>query len=420
MGLNEARERFREMLPDALRAAHVAAMEDDERAKLLDIKAGVLQAFEEAAPRPAPPVRIQRVDEYLAPGKYASTYEVVDTRVPGKGRIVGAFPTREEAETRRQKAYLIPVGDRMIRPIGGAAYTYAAVDADEYWHDTDAETIASVHTYGVISGCTVTGDAANMTVDLAAGVILHSGSSVTVAGAADAYTLVSDGSNERWAALCISSAGAAALVSGDPAASASSEPSKPEIGDRVVVAMAKIQAAQTIAANVEYMLDKRVITHVRSELLAYKTSTQVFTTNITFADVTAQAGGSGGNMAFAIAASEAVVARFVIPVTFGGTGGVKFQLTGPSSPTVVNATAHFPVTSLATTGLTSTVTSFSSAIMSRDTTSQMIAGTVYIDVLIVNGSTAGTVTLQAAQDNANSTTTLAVGSYMTVRRLATS
>ena len=141
------------------------------------------------------------------------------------------------------------------------AYTLSAVDSDEYFHDTDYELLGNQHTYGVLSGCSVTGDAANMTVDLATGSILHSGSVVHVAAATDAWTLVADGSNERWAALCLSSTGTAVLVSGDAAASASVEPTKPEIGDRVLVAMVKIQAAQTIAANAEYTLDKRVMTH---------------------------------------------------------------------------------------------------------------------------------------------------------------
>lgn len=269
MGLTESRARFRELLPDELKGAHVAAIPDAERERLIAIREGVLTAFEEAAPKPHPVVRVQTVDEYVGPGQYRRTFEVVDTRLAGKARVVASVATREEAERRREKAYLIPVeGGKHVRPIGGASYTYAAVDADEYWHDTDVETIASLHTYGVISGCTVTADAANLTVDLAAGTILHSGSSVTVAGATDAYTLVADGSNERWAALTVSSAGAAALVSGDPAASASSEPVKPEIGDRVLVAFAKIQAAQTIAANVEYLLDKRAITHIPPDVVS--------------------------------------------------------------------------------------------------------------------------------------------------------
>lgn len=270
MGLNETRERFRELLPDELKGAHVAAIPDEDRERLVSIREGVLQAFEEAAPKPHPAVRIQTVDEYLSPGKYRRTFEVVDTRIAGKGRVIASVETREEAETRRQKAYLIPVGGKRIRPIGGAAYTYAAVDADEYWHDTDVETIASMHTYGVISGCTVTADAANMTVDLAAGVILHNALRTVAAAATDAWTLVADASNERWAALTVGSAGTGVLVSGDPAANASSEPAKPEIGDRVLVAFAKIQAAQTIAANVEYLLDKRAIVGMPSMLEVWK------------------------------------------------------------------------------------------------------------------------------------------------------
>ena len=146
------------------------------------------------------------------------------------------------------------------------AYVYQAVDTDEPWHDTDAEQMGNMHLYGTISGGALTPDAANMTVDLAAGVDLFNGASLTVAVAANAYTLVADGSNERWAALCVGSAGTAVLVSGDAAASSAVEPSKPEIGERVLHGMYKIQAAQTIAANCEYQLDKRNMTHTAASL----------------------------------------------------------------------------------------------------------------------------------------------------------
>ena len=208
------------------------------------------------------PIAVQRVDECITPavvnskGKvikaavYETTYEVTDKRKPRAERIIKAGIETESAA----RAFAA-----IRAPISGGAYIYAAVDTDEPWHDSDVEQIANIANYNVVSGCTLTYDAADLTVDLASGTITHDGSSVTVATAANAYTLVADGSNERWATLTVGSAGTAVLVSGDAAASSSVEPSKPEPGDRVVVGMAKIQAAQTIAANCEYTLDKRVI-----------------------------------------------------------------------------------------------------------------------------------------------------------------
>lgn len=200
-------------------------------------------------PQRSPLVQVQRVDtRHPRTGEVTTEWEVVDTRLPKRDRIVKrGLATEQLARTEAGK-----------RTIAGGAYTLTAVDSDEYFHDTDYELLGNAAQYNVISGCAVTFDAANMTADLAAGAITHDYTPLDVAVASNAYTLVADGSNERWAALCLSSAGAAALVSGDAAASSSVEPTKPEIGDRVLLYMVKIQAAQTIADNCEYKLDKRV------------------------------------------------------------------------------------------------------------------------------------------------------------------
>ena len=194
------------------------------------------------------PIRVQRVDEYKGRGRVATTWEVVDASKPKGERIVKVLPDEQSARAEAIKR----------APIAGGAYVYSAVDTDEPWHDSDAEQLANAPLYNVISGCGLTYDSGNLTVDLGAGAISHTGLPTAVAAAVDAYTLVADGSNERWAALTVGSAGTAVLVSGDAAASASVEPSKPEPGNRVVVGMAKVQAAQTVANNCEYKLDKRI------------------------------------------------------------------------------------------------------------------------------------------------------------------
>jgi hypothetical protein len=108
--------------------------------------------------------------------------------------------------------------------------------------------------YNVVSGCAPTYSASNMTVDCAAGVVTHFGTTVTVTGGAAFWTLVADASNPRWTWLAISSAGAAVVVSGTAAAT----PSVPALGDRVAVALVRVEAAQTVAANISTKIDKRL------------------------------------------------------------------------------------------------------------------------------------------------------------------
>ena len=101
------------------------------------------------------------------------------------------------------------------------AIVYQAQDADEMWHDTDAEQMGNIHLYGVISGCAVTYDAADMTWDIAAGTILHNGSVVTVAAQTNVTTLVADSTNPRWTLLYVNSSGTGGIVSGTAAATPS-------------------------------------------------------------------------------------------------------------------------------------------------------------------------------------------------------
>lgn len=116
------------------------------------------------------------------------------------------------------------------------------------------EGVANAALYNVISGCGLDYDAGNMTVDLAAGAIMHNGSPLQIAALANAFTIVSDPSNPRFTWLALNSSGAATIVSGTPAAA----PAVPDLGDNVGLALLLVQAGQTIAANITYKLDKRV------------------------------------------------------------------------------------------------------------------------------------------------------------------
>ena len=291
--------------------------------------------------------------------------------------------------------------------------------------DTIAQ-IASIANYAVIAGCGATYNAGNMEVVIAAGSIIHNGSTVTVAG--DTVTLVSDPTHPRWAWIAADSGGAIDLVSG----TASATPSVPALGDRVALQLVKIQAAQTIADNCSEKLDKRVFAPSTVALggltQKYKSAVQTFTTNATYADVTA----SSGTLSFDAVASGVYIADYYVPVSFGGTGGVKFQITGPASPTNVDITGDRTrgdagaVGSLAIQSPFTAVTAFSSDIAAfNSNTCGASASTypndqpalVHIRLRLRNGANAGTVTLQAAQNSSNSTTTLGLGSTMTAKRI---
>lgn len=146
---------------------------------------------------------------------------------------------------------------------------YQDLDDVEPVSDTFGEQATNAGIYSVIlpqlGSCALTYDAGDMTVDLAAGRIVHFGNPVTVALAANAFTLVADTTYPRWTWLALSSAGAAAVVSGSPAA----VPSVPELGDRVALALVYVQAGLTVANNATYKLDKRLPTPGGSILVGY-------------------------------------------------------------------------------------------------------------------------------------------------------
>ena len=197
------------------------------------------------------------------------------------------------------------------------------------------------------------------------------------------------------------------------------------LSDTVALALGTASAGVAASASRVDHVHPGTTTH------KYKSAAQVFTSDTAFADVAA----SSGSMSFAIAANEVWSVRYVVPLSFGGTGGIKFQLTGPAAPTAVTlmgwvanvaradggaasgqATESFPV-----------VTAFSTALVSLNSSNGLSVGTinyaitnplVEIIATIANGANAGTVTLQAAQNSASSTTTLGVGSFMRAEKIA--
>lgn len=186
-------------------------------------------------------------------------------------------------------------------------------------------------------------------------------------------------------------------------------------------------AVVILDANV---FDARVIIPATVVVTNYKSAAQVFTTDTAFADVT---GADAAAFSFPIAASEVWRVEYWIPLAFGGTGGAKFQLTGPSAPTSVSITGTAGMIGIPDTGaaifvadrVISPVTAFSSTIEGRNSAASFTDGAyasgfpalMQINAVIINGANAGTVTLQAAQSSSNSTTTLGLGSYMRAEKL---
>lgn len=245
-----------------------------------------------------------------------------------------------------------------------------------------------------------------------------------------------DGSNPRLDTVVIDTSGAVSIVKGTPAA----DPAPADIN-----ATTQLEVAQVLVGTGVTEITSGDITQ-RQQLIAtpeflFKAATQVFTTDTTYADVTA----ATGTFSFPIAANEVVMVEYHINLAFGGTGGLKLQMTGPAAPTAITTDVLAPgwvgqtgdssgnaqVDVAAITHFRARATAFSSAIIGvANKTAAATAGTsgtneldgtaayVHVYAFIQNGANAGTVTLQAAQQGSNSTTTLGIGSWMRVERAA--
>ncbi len=132
--------------------------------------------------------------------------------------------------------------------------TFGFVSLAEPISDSVWEISANNHLYHVVSGCAITMDTGNLTLDVAAGTIVHNGTEVAVTAQTNAVTLSADGTNGRWAWIGLDSTGTAALVSGTPA----SDPAVPELGDNVALMLVLVDAGLTIASNASYQIDKRI------------------------------------------------------------------------------------------------------------------------------------------------------------------
>lgn len=183
---------------------------------------------------------------------------------------------------------------------------------------------------------------------------------------------------------------------------------------------------------------KRLYTSLSAPVLKYISAAVVQTwSGTSFSDVLAQ----GGTMSFAIAANEVWSVSYYLPITWVGTGGVKFQLTGPATPTAVmiyaealgtvstNAAAtefnQYPV--MMSMG-ESVTTAFSTPFLNHNGVAvgslaallynDTYEGLVRIEATIINGATAGTVTLQRGQNSSAGSMTMVIGGRMRAERMA--
>lgn len=132
------------------------------------------------------------------------------------------------------------------------AMLFEALDTTEPFSDVDLEMIGNMGTHHVVSGCALTYDAGNMTVDMAAGVIMLDGVLVIVAAQANVVTMVSDGSNPRWAWIFVDSSGTGGITHGTAAAT----PAKPELGNNVVISAELIATSATIANDQTHIVKR--------------------------------------------------------------------------------------------------------------------------------------------------------------------
>lgn len=146
------------------------------------------------------------------------------------------------------------------------------------------------------------------------------------------------------------------------------------------------------------------------------TSTGVGGTQIT--RVTAQVDQTGTTLANVTGLSQTVVAgtyafEIYLPTTCGGTGGVKLAFNYTTTVlSALSAMAYAYTASAIATASTTTTTTQTSIITSATAfTSVVIKGTMVV-------STGGTIDLQFAENNANSTSSVLVGGFMKFTRIA--
>lgn len=181
------------------------------------------------------------------------------------------------------------------------------------------EQFGNAANYNVVDGCGATYSGANLQVTIAAGTITHNGAQVSVAG--NVVTLVADGSNPRYTWIAINSSGTAEIVSGTAAA----DPTEPEVGDRVEVALVKVSAGGTIASS-QTAVDRRMFAPLDTGVSTGALASDVTTTSTTLANVS--------GMSSTLAISTTYAFRGLVHYTAATTTDYKCAFTVPSGATL--------------------------------------------------------------------------------------
>jgi hypothetical protein len=196
---------------------------------------------------------------------------------------------------------------------------WQATDGTHWASDSMMEQFGNAGTYNVVDGCAASYSGANLQVTIAAGTITHDGTQVAVAG--NVVTLVADGSNPRYTWIAINSSGVAEIVSGTAAA----DPTEPEVGDRVEVALVYVAAGGTIASS-QTAVDRRLFAPLDTGVSAGTLASDVTTTSTTLANVS--------GMSSTLAINTTYSFRGLIHYTAATTTDYKFAFTVPSGATI--------------------------------------------------------------------------------------
>ena len=258
---------------------------------------------------------------------------------------------------------------------------WSATDTTEPVTDTMMEQFGNAATYNVINGCAPSYSGANLDVTVAAGTITHNGISVAVAGSS--VTLVADGSQPRWSWVALNSAGSAVLVSGTPAAN----PTVPELGDYVEVALVYVEAGQPLASACAYKLDKRMygprLAPATSGASVAALVADVPNTNVsTHTEIP--------SLALSLAANTTYVFRALIHYTALLTTGVEYQcrFIGPSGTYLDATVTNFNAGAV---GQVIQVGSYYSPIILIEAKAfgTGIPGVISVECSLITGATAG-------------------------------
>lgn len=267
-------------------------------------------------------------------------------------------------------------------------------DGVNWADDTTVEAVYNIANYNVISGCLATPSGANMSVAVAAGVITHNGTRVTVAGSS--VTLSADATNPRWARVCLDSTGTAVLVSGTPAA----DPTTPEIGDTVWVWEGLVQTNQTVANSIASKYDRRLFLPGTqyTEVTAASDDPRTTTTLTNDAEL------------FLSVSANTLYMFEAMFMVWGPTGGdVKIALTIPSGTITYSAFSwdvSFATLPVFQGGASSGVA------MHFGTTGITIPVAIRVHGACSIGGTPGSLQVQTAQETASGTTTRKAKSWL--------